>query len=198
MIRLDSSVYNSDDESHDACPTCGGRVETKAKTDASGHTYRLTCRSCAWGVPLSEPPTATTDDAVLVTDGGMRAAGTNDGGPQTAQDILDDLYRIDCVARVADYIQTGNAFPSPVDVRRTLAYADDRLCLIFEHDCGLEYVWLADGWQHFDARMRRDRDGATIDATLSLDDLEHRLSKLAGVELVGATDVPRPNGGDSP
>lgn len=187
-----------DGESQDTCPTCGGRAETKATTDASGHTYRLTCRSCPWSVPLSEPPTATTDDAVLVTDGGTRAAGTNDGGPQTAQDILDELHSDESVARVAEHIQTGDADPTPTDVLRTFALAEDRLCLTVAFRTGTEYIWLADGWTSFVALKARPNGDVLGPITLTTDELAYRLSKPIGVELVGETDVARPNGGDSP
>jgi len=120
---------------------------------------------------------------------------TGDAGPQSAREILDELHSDDSVARVAAQIETGDGDASGDDILRTLALAEDRLCLIFEHDCGHEYVWLTDGWQGFDARLRRDRDGAIITTTLSVGDLEHRLAKLADVALVGSTPVTRPDGG---
>lgn len=70
MTPYKTPANKDDDGLQDACPTCGGHVETKAATSASGHVYDLTCRQCPWSVPLSEPPTATTDGPRLVTDGG--------------------------------------------------------------------------------------------------------------------------------
>ena len=192
MRDLDSRPYNSDDGSHDTCPTCGARVDQKARTDATGHEYRLECTSCPWTLPI-ERPHELRDDARLIADGGTTTGTPTDGGPQSAQEILDEYYHEDSVARIADQVRTGTANPTSRDALRTLALADDRLCLVFEHDCGLEYVFLADGWEHFEARLRRDRDGETIDTTLRQSDLEHRLDKLADVELVGAADVARPS-----
>ena len=193
MHDLDSTPYNSDDEPQDACPTCSAPVETKATTDASSHRYRLECPNCGWTLPIERPLTVSKDDAVLVPDGGTTTKATTDGGPQSAQEILDELYHDDSVAAIADQVRTGAADPSPRDAIRTLALAEDRLCLVFKHDCGLEYVFLADGWENFEARLRRNRDGETIDTTLRQSDLEHRLDKLADVELVGAADVARPS-----
>jgi len=70
MTVFTLTANKDDGEPHDVCPTCGGHAETNAQTDASGHTYRLTCRVCSWSVPLTRPPTAARDDARLVTDGG--------------------------------------------------------------------------------------------------------------------------------
>ena len=197
MTTFETRRNKDDGVSHDACPTCSALVHTKATTDASGHNYRLECPNCSWTLPLERPLTATQDDAVLMTDGGVTADASTDGGPQSAQEILDELYHDDSVAAIADHVRTGTADPTPRDALRTLALAEDRLCLIFEHDCGTEYVWLADGWQSFEARLKRDRDGETIDTTLRQSDLAHRLDTLAAVELVGATDVTRPqSGGD--
>ena len=193
MTLFESPRNKDDGVSQDACPTCSAPVDTKATTDASGHRYRLECESCSWALPIERPLPAPMDDAVLVTDGGMTTEEVADGGPKSAQEILDELYHDDSVAAIADQVRTGTADPSPRDALRTLALAEDRLCLVFEHDCGLEYVFLADGWEHFEARLRRDRDGETIDTTLRQSDLQHRLDKLADVEMVGAADVARPS-----
>ena len=192
MRDLDSRPYNSDDEPHDACPTCSAPVQTKATTDAGGHHYRLECESCSWTLPIERPLTATQDDAVLVTDGGVTADASSDGGPQSAQEILDELHHDESVARVAKYIKTGNGRPNPMDVLRTLALAEDRLCITVEHRTGTEYIWLADGWRHFVARHDRDRDEQTVEGIpIGLDDLEKRLERPIDVEIVGSTDVAR-------
>lgn len=189
MIAFESDLYKTDDESHDVCPTCGARVRTT--TPPGRPAYRKTCPHCSWSVDLDTAP----DSGRLVTDGGTTATEPADGGPQSAQDILDELYHDDSVAAVADAIAGGDERPSPTDCLRTLALAEDQLCLVFDHDCGVEYVWLADGWQHFDARLHRTEDGATIDVQLRPTDLEHRLDALVDVALVGSTPVSRPDGG---
>ena len=188
-MTLFESLRNKDDgASQDACPTCSAPVHTKATTNTGGHRYRLECSACSWTLPLERPLAAPQDDAALVTDGGMTTTPTDGGAPQSAQEILDTLYHDDSVAAIADQIQTHDADPSPTDALRTLALSQDRLCLVFEHDCGTEYVKLADGWQHLEAVLRRDRDGQTITSTLEVSDLEHRMNKLEDVGLVQDRD----------
>lgn len=193
MIQLDRPAYNSDGGSHDVCPTCGAPVRTTTPADADA-TYRLSCTHCSWRVDLEPSPARR-----VVTDGGTRATTSRDE-PKSARDVLDELHYDDSAARVAEQIETGDCPElTPTDILRTLALAEDRLCMIFEHDTGTEYVWLADGWRRLDARLLRDRDGGTIDVTMGPDDLTKRLDRLEDVELVGSTTVPRPhsNGGGS-
>lgn len=114
-------------------------------------------------------------------------------GPQSARDILDELHSHDAVARLAAQIKTGDAGLSGMDVIKSLAFADDRLCLTIEHDAGTEYVWLTDGWQRVVAQLYRERDTTAVDPiVLEPADLERRLSNPIGVELAGETKVPRP------
>lgn len=192
MTPYTTTANKDDDESHDTCPTCGGHVETKAKCDESGHTYDLTCTVCPWSVPLSQPPTTRRDGAVVMTDGGTTAETTEDGGPQTAREILDDLHSDDSVARVAAQIKTGDGNAMPDDVLRTLGLAEDRLCLTVEFRTGIEYIWLADGWRHLVAQKVRPNGDVLDPIPLSMDDLENRVEKPLDVELVGSTPIPRP------
>ncbi len=194
MTQLDSTLYKTDGESRDVCPTCGGHAETKAQTDATGHSYTLECRTCSWSVPLTRPPEPTHDDAVLMTDGGTTTADTTECGPQSAQDILDELHTDDSVARVAKAIATGDRC-SADDVLRTLALAEDRLCLTVEFRTGVEYVWLADGWDRLVAKKARPNGDVLGPIELTADDLEYRLEKPIDIELVGSTPVTRPDGG---
>lgn len=121
----------------------------------------------------------------------------NDGGPQSAREILDELHSDESVARVAEHIQTGDANPSGMDVLRTLALAEDRLCLTVGHDSGTEYLWLADGWTRFVAMKARPNGDVLGPIPLTTDELEYRLKKPIDVALVGSTDVARPDGGSA-
>ncbi len=198
MTVFKPTANKDDGETHDTCPTCNGRVHTKATCDATGHDYRLECESCPWTVPLERPPTPTTrDDAVILADGGTTVDTTTDGGPQSAQEILDELYHVDSVARVADQIKTGDANPTGADIRKTLRLAGDRLCLTVDFRTGMEYIWLADGWAGLIAKKVRPNGDVLGPIVLSADDLERRLAKPIDVELADATPVDRPdNGGE--
>lgn len=179
-------IEHKDDGSNDVCPTCGGRVDTKATAGVNGHDYRLECQSCSWTLPLERPPTAR-DEARLVTDGGTRTKTPTDGGPQSAREILDELHSDESVARVAEHIQTGDGNPTAKDVLRTLALAKDRLALVVSHRTGTEYITLAEGWEGFVAVQHRDRDNQTLEPiTLDQDDLEYRLGSSIDVCLRSA------------
>lgn len=185
MTDLESGPYNTDDGSQDTCPTCGGRVDTKATAGVNGHDYRLECQSCSWTLPLERPPTAR-DEARLVTDGGTRTKTPTDGGPQSARDILDELHSDDSVARVAAHIQTGDENPTPRDVLRTLALAEDRLALTISFQARTEYITLSEGWEHFDVTARKPDGRIWGPYDLEVDELESRLTESIDVCLRSA------------
>lgn len=176
MIQLDSAVYNSDDESHDACPTCGGHVETKAKCDASGHTYNLTCTVCPWSVPLSQPPTTTRDDAVLMTD----------GGHDTAHDRLAALST-EAAANVRAAIDDRDATLSGADFKAVLEQSDGEIAYLIQHSCGVEYLYRDEGVIY--TRTRHSENKVWPKQTL---EREPALARRAGknFDIVARENVP--------
>ncbi|AEH39462.1 hypothetical protein [Halopiger xanaduensis] len=158
MPELVSGPYNTDDESRDACPTCGARVDTKATYDADGSDYRLECRSCSWTVPLERPPTATRDDAQVLTDGGTTSQSTQG----TARDRLAALSS-EAARNVRAAIDGTDADLRGADLRAVLEQLDGQIAYVVQHKCGVEYIYL--GAESIHARTRRGRDAAVLPPT---------------------------------
>lgn len=138
-----------DDGSHDAYPTCDGRVENKAQTDRNGHQYTLECTECPWTVPIDRP-TATRDDAVVLTDGGT---ATRSPSGDTARDRLDRL-QTDAARSVRAAIDADDRHPTADQFRTVLEQSDGRIAYVVQHRVGIEYLYLgADGEVH--CRLRK-------------------------------------------
>ncbi|WP_254810700.1 hypothetical protein [Natronosalvus amylolyticus] len=148
-------------------------MENKASLTANGHEYRLECQNCSWGVPIEEPQRQLS--RVPIADGGSLMPPTERTDSE-ARELLDELHYDASVAELCEHLATGESDLNGDLIRRALAMADGKLCLVFDYQDKLEYIGLSDDWDSFASVTVKQVGDCWGPVEFEPKDVEHRLN----------------------